>query len=123
MLEKTDSMKELNKIYSSADLFVNLTYADVYSMVNREAILSGTPVLTYDTGGCGECINSKNGMCFKTGDIDSIAEFLTNNYRHGMFDTAILNKNDPISKKKAVNNYSKIYFALNSLKLDNNTIF
>ena len=59
-IERTDSSKELAKIYTSADYFVNPTYQDNYPTVNLEAIACGLRVITYDTGGCKETIiNSK----------------------------------------------------------------
>lgn len=107
-IERTQSVKELNQIYSSADLFLNLTYVDVYSMVNREALLSGTPVLTYDTGGCAECINEHNGISFKTGDLEGVLEFLVKFFKTDMFDLLPGNINDPISREVATQKYEKI---------------
>lgn len=108
-IERTQSVKELNQIYSSADLFVNLTYADVYSMTNREALLSGTPILTYDTGGCLECLNENNGIAFKTGDIESVAAFLLNDFKLDMFDASSRNVGDPCCKDMAIKQYEKIF--------------
>ena len=53
---RTDSVKELAEIYTTADIFVNLTYEDNYPTVNLEAQACGTPVLTYRTGGSVESV-------------------------------------------------------------------
>ena len=53
-ITRTDSIRELAELYSSADVFVNPTYEDNYPTTNLEAIACGTPVITYDTGGSGE---------------------------------------------------------------------
>lgn len=53
----TDCQAELAEIYSAADVFFNPTYEDNFPTVNLEAEACGTPVLTYDTGGCRETIS------------------------------------------------------------------
>ena len=55
-LTRTDSREELAGIYSTADVFFNPTVEDNYPTVNLEAEACGTPVVTYDTGGCREAI-------------------------------------------------------------------
>lgn len=47
---------ELADIYSSADVFVNLTLEDTLPTVNMEAICCGTPVITYDSCGSPELV-------------------------------------------------------------------
>ncbi len=65
-IEKTNSVEELVKLYSAADVFVNPTLEDNYPTTNIEAIACGTPVISYDTGGSGEsavmygCVIQKN---------------------------------------------------------------
>ncbi len=56
-LPRTASAQELAKVYSAADVFVNMTREDNYPTVNLEAEACGTPVLSYDTGGCRETIS------------------------------------------------------------------
>ena len=55
-LARTDSREELAGIYSTADVFFNPTVEDNYPTVNLEAEACGTPIVTYDTGGCRETI-------------------------------------------------------------------
>ena len=55
-LTRTDSPQELAGIYTTADVFLNPTVEDNYPTVNLEAEACGTPVITYDTGGCRETI-------------------------------------------------------------------
>ncbi len=56
-LTRTDSPQELAAIYSTADVFFNPTVEDNFPTVNLEAEACGTPVVTYDTGGCRETLN------------------------------------------------------------------
>lgn len=72
-IERTDSIKELAEIYSSADVFLNLTYEDNYPTTNLEALACGTPVITYNTGGSVEAVlESKAGAIVKQGDIEDV---------------------------------------------------
>ncbi|MDM8274174.1 glycosyltransferase [Enorma phocaeensis] len=57
-LKHTDSAQELAGIYSTADVFFNPTVEDNYPTVNLEAEACGTPVITYDTGGCAETVGA-----------------------------------------------------------------
>lgn len=57
---RTNSVAELAELYAIADVFVNPTYEDNYPTTNLEAISCGTPVITYDTGGCPESVPKRN---------------------------------------------------------------
>lgn len=56
MMPRTESAAQLAAIYSASDVFFNPTVEDNYPTVNLEAEACGTPVVTYDTGGCAETI-------------------------------------------------------------------
>ena len=75
-LGRTESKKKLAEIYTAADVFVNLTYEDTSSCVNLEAQACGTPVFTYDTGGCPETIYTKNSKIVKTGNLLEIRDLI-----------------------------------------------
>ena len=62
-IEKTESKRELAEIYTAADVFFNPTREDNYPTVNLEAEACGTPVVTYDTGGCRETISHPHSLC------------------------------------------------------------
>nr|WP_317364502.1 glycosyltransferase [uncultured Blautia sp.] len=71
-IERTNSKNELAEIYSTADVFVNPTYADNYPTVNLEAEACGTRVICYDVGGCKETLKSNKSKCVKTGDLEAL---------------------------------------------------
>lgn len=77
-LSKTNSIDELVKIYSAADVFVNTTYEDNYPTVNLEAQACGTPVITYNTGGSPESVPSENVVA--VGNIRQVANLIENRY-------------------------------------------
>jgi putative colanic acid biosynthesis glycosyltransferase len=79
-LPKTQNQKALASLYKSFDYFVNLTMEDNFPTVNLESLASGTPVLTYRSGGAAEMIQDHiNGLSFTKGDFTSILNFLQSN--------------------------------------------
>ena len=56
LMTRTDSPMQLAALYTSADVFFNPTVEDNFPTVNLEAEACGTPVVTYDTGGCRETV-------------------------------------------------------------------
>ncbi len=66
-IERTNSVDELARFYSAADVLVNPTYADTFPTVNLEALACGTPVVTYCTGGSPETLTPETGLIVETG--------------------------------------------------------
>ena len=75
-INRTSNQSELAKIYSSADLYLNLTFEDSYPTTNLESIACGTPVITYKTGGSVESVGQDSGFIVNQGDIDSLVEII-----------------------------------------------
>lgn len=75
-LERTSSPQKLAEIYTAADIFFNPTLEDNFPTVNLEAEACGTPVVTYDTGGCRETIQMESSRCVAHSTIDSVCEIL-----------------------------------------------
>ena len=75
-LGRTGSPRELAGIYTTADVFFNPTREDNYPTVNLEAEACGTPVVTYDTGGCRETVRLLGSRVISSFSeaVDAIAE-------------------------------------------------
>ncbi len=73
-IERTESVNELAELYSISDMFINPTYEDNFPTTNIEAIASGTPVITYKTGGSPEAIDDSTGLIVEKGDINGLIE-------------------------------------------------
>lgn len=108
-IERTSSVHELACIYSAANVFVNFTYCDSYGLVNIEAALCGTPVVSYSTGGCPESVGTQ-GIVVPKGDVSAALEAIK-----------LLEKN-PIDicinpeyhdRKRAIADYLNIYQSIN----------
>ena len=109
-IQKTNSINELAYIYSSADMFVNLTYCDNYPTVNLEARACGLPVLTYNTGGSPESAGDKQVLIIEQGNIRELKKCIKK-YAHKMTMRQTLTKEElkKIDKKSTVINYIKVY--------------
>lgn len=71
---RTDSIAELAAAYRRADVFVNPTLEDVFSMTNLEALACGTPVITFPTGGSPETVRESCGIVTKARTAKDILE-------------------------------------------------
>ena len=75
-IPKTKNQQELAEIYTTSDVFLNLTYEDNYPTVNLEAQACGTPCVTYRTGGSPESVPPENVV--DVGDLDAVYQLLLN---------------------------------------------
>lgn len=104
-IERTASVKNLAYIYSSSDVFLNLSYCENYPTVNLEARACGTPVITYKTGGSPESAGT-DGIFVNRGDITAIlseiAKMQKNRSRTRIDSTSF-------DKRTVIENYLKIY--------------
>lgn len=71
-IHRTQNAKELAEIYTASDLFVNPTREEVLGLVNLESLACGTPVLTFQTGGCPECIDETCGAVVPCEDVEAL---------------------------------------------------
>lgn len=73
-ISHTSNQKELAQIYTAADVFVNPTREDNFPTVNMEAIACGTPVISFNTGGSPEIIETGCGLVVENENIDDLVE-------------------------------------------------
>lgn len=76
MIPKTDSVSEMAKWYSLADVFLNLTYEDTFPTTNLEALACETPVITFKAGGSMESLDEGCGIGVEVGDLDGVLRAL-----------------------------------------------
>lgn len=69
-IHRTQDQKELAALYSVADVFVNPTREDTFPTVNLEALACGTPVVTFQTGGSPECVDTGCGSVVEKDNVD-----------------------------------------------------
>ena len=107
-ITRTSDQKELAQLYSAADFFINLTYEDNYPTTNLEALCCGTPVITYNTGGSGEAVQSGTGAVVPRGDIDAVIKALDAPQNAEKIDKAVDQFDKSVSAKKYFELYKEI---------------
>ena len=94
--------EELADYYRAADVFVNFSYYEPYSLVNAESVASGTPVISYDTGGAGESAGSHARM-IETGDYRKAFELI----KAGDYEASDIS--EVHTRKETSESYKKLY--------------
>lgn len=64
-IERTNNIDELVRMYSNADVFVNPSIEESFSLVTVEAMACGTPVIVLDTSAVKELVDEKSGLVLK----------------------------------------------------------
>lgn len=72
-IARTESLDALARLYARAAVFVNPTWEDNFPTTNLEALASGTPVVTYRTGGSVEAVSEETGLIVEQGDTAGLA--------------------------------------------------
>lgn len=73
-IERTESVDELARFYSIADLFINPSVEETFGLTTIEALACGTPVVVYNSTASPELVTSETGFIVDVHDIDSILE-------------------------------------------------
>ncbi len=71
-ISRTNNVHELVALYSMASVFFNPSLEDNFPTTILESLACGTPVITYNTGGCGEAITDGIGMVVERENWKSI---------------------------------------------------
>lgn len=98
--------------YSMADVFVNVTKVDSLPTVNIEAIACGTPVITYNSGGSAEILNSNVGISVEYGDIKGLIlsiEKIKTKRKEEYIDQCVKHINENFEKNKCFEKYIDLY--------------
>ena len=61
-IERTENQNDLAELYSRADVFLNPSEEESFSLVTIEAMACGTPVVALDSSAVKELVNEKNGV-------------------------------------------------------------
>jgi glycosyltransferase involved in cell wall biosynthesis len=71
---KTENQIQLAEIYSTVDIFVNLTLEETLGLTNIESLACGTPVVTFESGGSPECMDTNTGIVVSKGNLIKLYE-------------------------------------------------
>lgn len=76
-IERTENKNELAELYSRADVFLNPSEEESFSLVTIEAMACGTPVVALDSSAVKELVNGKNGVVLHEPDIRDYIESIS----------------------------------------------
>lgn len=98
----------LAEIYSSANVFVNLTYADTLPTVNMESICCGTPVITYNCGGSPELVDKDCGFIVEMDDFNGLRNAI-DKIREGAINIDVSLQQRKFDKNENYKKYLDVY--------------
>lgn len=109
-IQRTQNVREMVDLYSSADVLINPTYADTFPTINIEALACGTPVITYKTGGSPEIIDEKTGIVVEQGNLETLTNAITS-LRENPLDSEECRKRAEtlFNKEERFKDYIKLY--------------
>lgn len=73
-IERTDSLDNLVKLYSTADIVLNLSYQESFGLTTVEGLACGTPGIVYNTTASPELLDENSGLIVEAGNIDLLRE-------------------------------------------------
>lgn len=113
-IHRTQNQTELAEIYTAADVFANPTREENYPTVNMEAIACGTPVVTFNTGGSPEMLDTTCGTVVSKNDIDAMYEEIIRICETKPYsEKACLKRAESFDGKEKYREYMKLYEEIN----------
>ena len=118
-IEQTHDQEEMIMWYSAASVYVNVTLQETLGLTNIEALACGTPVVTFDSGGCKECVDPSCGIVVSRGDFDGLYEGIISVLENGGFSPeACRKKSENFDKNQCYQKYLALYDRLNAMSED-----
>lgn len=108
-IEKTTNREALIQAYAAADVFVDPTTSDNFPTVILEALACGTPVATYNTGGCPEEIDNTCGRVIEQGDIPGLCQSVIDLINMGDISNQCINRAQLFDKKDKCQEYMHLF--------------
>lgn len=105
-IHQTQDQVELAGIYTAADVFINPTREENYPTVNMEAIACGTPVVTFDTGGCAEIVCAACGKVVCSNTVDELEETIMQIFRDDSMEKSCLEYAKKFDDQKCFKKYA-----------------
>ena len=97
------------KLIGEADIFVNPTYVDTFPTVLIESLFSGTPIITYDVGGCRDIVGDC-GVYVNKGDKESLLDAICNFSQLDF--KKIVERSELFSKESMISDYKKLFLEI-----------
>ena len=73
-IERTQNVDELVKLYSGAEIVMNLSYEETFGLTTVEGFACGTPSIVYNCTASPELVTPETGLIVEPGDISGVAK-------------------------------------------------
>lgn len=76
-IQRTESVEELAKFYSMADVYFNASVEETFGLTTVESFACGTPAIVYNKTAIPEVVDDEVGWVVEYGDFDSILKIIS----------------------------------------------
>jgi putative colanic acid biosynthesis glycosyltransferase len=111
-VNRTDDPKELVRLYSAADVYLNASREEAFGLTAAEAMACGTPVIAYQSTACGEVVSQETGIVLDSFNIEDLLQAIAEVRLDGKtkYTKSCLNRvRELFSKDVMLKNYFDIY--------------
>lgn len=98
--------RELNIFYSLADVLVQSSEMESFSLTSAEAMASGTPVIAFRAGGVEEIVNNENGWIMENRLASTLRDGIENIYS---------NYEELLKKQRICRSYIETHFSVETM--------
>ena len=109
VIKRTESQEELAALYSAADVFVNPTREEVLGLTNIEALACGTPVVSFNTGGCSETFDTYTGIAVERDNVNELIKAIENICKRECVDKKCVERATYFDEIEKYQDYIKLY--------------
>ena len=111
-----DSEEKMAMIYSAADAFILPSVAENFPSTICEALLCGSPVISFDTGGIPELVSEENGRLVPPGKIEDLVKEILHVVNDGTYNRDSIHRKakDKLDSSKVAIRHLEIYKRLMS---------
>lgn len=121
-IRRTDSQKELAKLYSAADIVLNLSYEETFGLTTVEGFACGTPGIVYNRTASPELITEETGIVVEKGNYKQLINAIETIKKNGKQHYSAACRERAVNfynKDDKFNEYIELY---NSLIMGNNRL-
>ena len=108
-IRRTESREELRALYSAADIFMNPSLEESFSLVTAEALACGTPVIALDTSAVKELICEENGIVLHRHDTEAYFSAVRNIEERKFSREAVRHTAEKYEKEDAMRKIMELY--------------
>ncbi|MBU3851914.1 MAG: glycosyltransferase [Candidatus Paralactobacillus gallistercoris] len=100
---------QLTQFYQQADVFINPTLAETFGLTNVEALVCGTPVITFAAGGNAEMLTNQTGTVVPRGNLPALLTAIKQSTKNDVIAQLCQQQGIKFNKNKMNESYWHLY--------------